>query len=323
VTLRAIVLGAAAGGGFPQWNSAGLGCVRARAGDPAALPRNQASLAVSADGQRWVLLNASPDLRAQIAATPALHPRPAPDRMRHSPIAAVVLTGAEVDTIAGLLTLRERQAFALYAGAAALATLDANPIFNVLDRALVPRRALPLGTRTPLTDAAGAPLGLALEAFAVPGKVPLFEEAGRTDDGVDVPRADSVDVPRADGATIGLALSAGGAELLFIPGCAAMTPPLAARIAAADTVLFDGTLFRDDEMITAGAGPKTGARMGHMSIEGPGGTLAVFRAIPVRRRILVHINNTNPVLLADSPERARVTAEGWEVAEDGMEIDIA
>jgi pyrroloquinoline quinone biosynthesis protein B len=307
--MRAIVLGAAAGGGFPQWNSAGPGCLRARAGDPAAPARSQASLAVSADGRRWVVLNAAPDLRAQIAATPALHPRPG--ILRNSPIAAVALTGAEVDTIAGLLTLRERQPFALYAGAAPLATLDANPIFNVLDRALVPRRDLPLGLALELADAAGDPLGLTLEAFAVPGKVPLFEEAG-----ADPGRAD-------DGATIGLALSAGGGTLLFIPGCAAMTPALAARIAGADTLFFDGTLFRDDEMIRAGAGPKTGARMGHMSIDGPGGAMAALRDIAVRRRIFIHINNTNPVLLADSPERAQVAAAGWEVAEDGMEIAIA
>ncbi len=305
--LRAIVLGAAAGGGFPQWNSAGPGCRRARAGDPAAPARSQASLAVSADGARWVVLNASPDLRAQIAATPALHPVPAPGRIRHSPIAAVVLTGAEVDTIAGLLTLRERQAFALYAGPAALGTLDANPIFNVLDRAIVPRRALPLNAAVALADAAGDPLGVTLEAFAVPGKVPLFEEAG-----ADPGRAD-------DGATIGVAVRAGGDALLFIPGCAAMTPALAERIAAADTLLFDGKLFTDNEMVRAGAGPKTGLRMGHMSIDA---SIAALRDIPVRRRIFIHINNTNPVLLADSPERAQVAAAGWEVAHDGMDLLI-
>lgn len=306
MSLRAIVLGAAAGGGFPQWNSAGPGCLRARAGDPAAPPRSQASLAVSADGRRWIVLNASPDLRAQIAATPALHP--VRGAIRNSPIAAVVLSGAEVDTIAGLLTLRERQGFALYGGAAALATLDANPIFNVLDRGLVPRRDLPLGRPVALADAAGSPLGVTLEAFAVPGKVPLFEEAGG-----DPGRAD-------DGATIGLALSAGGGALLFIPGCAAMTPGLAARIAGADTLLFDGTLFRDDEMIRAGAGPKIGARMGHMSIDGPGGTIAAFRDIPVRRKVFIHINNTNPVLQPDGAERAEIEAAGWELAQDGLEI---
>ena len=170
--LKLIVLGAGAGGGFPQWNSAGPGCRRARAGDPAALPRTQCSLAASADGERWVLLNAAPELLAQIAATPALHPRG--DAVRHSPIAAVVLTGGEVDTLAGLLSLRERHAFALHGAVPTLAVLDANPIFRALDPALVPRRALPVGTPLALRDAAGTALGLTVEAFAVPGKVPLF-----------------------------------------------------------------------------------------------------------------------------------------------------
>ena len=309
--LRALVLGAAAGGGFPQWNSAGPGCQRARAGDLTAPPRSQAALAVSADGQRWVLLNASPDLRAQINATPALLPRPIPGRIRHSPIAAVVLTGAEVDTIAGLLTLREGHPFALYGATQALATLAANPIVPAVNPAIVPRRTLPLGVPLALQDAAGAALGLTLEAFAVPGKVPLFAER----DGADPGRAD-------EGETIGLAIAAGGERLFFIPGCAAMTADLAARLRGAACVLFDGTLFTDDEMLRAGAGPKTGARMGHMSIAGPGGTLAAFAALAVRRRIFIHINNTNPILLADSPERAQVAAAGWEVAEDGMEIRL-
>lgn len=308
--LRAIILGAGAGGGFPQWNSAGPGCLRARAGDPAAPPRSQCALAVSADGERWALVNASPDLRQQIAATPALHPRPG--AIRNSPIAAVVLTGGEVDTIAGLLTLRERHPFALYGAPPVLGVLAANRIFNALNPAIVPRRAVPAGTPFAIADADGAPLGITAEAFAVPGKVPLFAE---NPDGADPGRAD-------DGETIGLGLSAGGARLLFIPGCAAMTPALADRIRGADTLLFDGTLFADDEMIAAGAGPKTGARMGHMSLDGPEGTLAAFRDIPARRRILVHINNTNPILLADSPERRIVTDAGWEVAEDGMEIAL-
>ncbi len=305
--LRAIILGAGAGGGFPQWNSAGPGCRRARAGDPTALPRTQCSLAVSADGERWVLINASPDLRQQIAATPALHPRPAP--LRNSPIAAVILTGGEVDAVAGLLTLRERHPFALYAAPPVLGILAENAIFNVLNPALVPRRAVAGAAPFAPEDAEGRPLGIACEAFPVPGKVPLFAEA----DGADPGRAD-------DGETIGLAFSAGGARLLFIPGCAAMTPALAARLRPEDTLLFDGTLFADDEMIAAGAGPKTGARMGHMSLDGSSGTLAAFRDIPLRRRILLHINNTNPILLADSTERRIVADAGWEVAEDGMEI---
>jgi len=308
--LHVRVLGSAAGGGFPQWNSAGPGCLRAREGDPAARPRSQTSLAVSADGDRWVLLNAAPELPAQIAATPALHPRP--DRgIRNSPIAAVLLTGAEVDTVAGLLSLRERHPFAIHGSAQSLATLDANPIFRALNPAIVPRRPMTLDEAFAVTDAEDAPLGLTAEAFAVPGKVPLFAERdgdpGFTD----------------DGETIGLSLRAGdGPTLLFIPGCAAVTPALRDRIAVADTLFFDGTLYHDDEMIRAGAGPKTGARMGHMSIAGPGGTLAALRGLPTRRRILIHLNNTNPVLLADSEARAHVLAEGWDVAEDGMELTL-
>jgi len=264
--MRAIILGSAAGGGFPQWNSAGPGCRRARMGDPAAKPRTQTSVAVSADGYRWVLLNAAPDLRAQIEATQALHPRPGAGSQRHSPIAAVVLTGAEIDTVAGLLTLRERHPFSLHGAAPALAALAENPIFRVLDAQLVPRRRLPLGQPEILADTQGQPLGLTVEAFAVAGKVPL--------------------------------------SLLEGAAC----------------VLFDGTLWRDDEMIRAGVGTKTGQRMGHMSIDGAGGTMAAFARLGVRRRILIHLNNTNPVLLADSPEHAAVVAAGWEVAEDGMEI---
>jgi pyrroloquinoline quinone biosynthesis protein B len=304
------VLGSAAGGGFPQWNSAGPGCQRARAGDPAARPRTQTSLAVSADGKRWVLLNAAPELTHQILATPALHPAPAHGGMRHSPIAAAVLTGAEVDTLAGLLSLREGHAFALYAAPATLAALAANPIFNVLNPALVARRALPLDAPLALQDAAGEPLGVEVLAFAVPGKVALFQEQGS-----DPGRADA-------GETVGLRVSAGGPALFFIPGCAAMTEALAQRLRGAACVLFDGTLWQDDEMILAGAGSKTGARMGHMSVSGPQGTLDAFAGLDVRRKILIHLNNTNPVLLDDSAQRAIVTQAGWEVGEDGMEIRL-
>lgn len=299
--LRAIVLGAGAGGGFPQWNSAGPGCLRARAGDPAAPPRTQASLAVSADGERWLIINASPDLRQQIAATPALHPRPG--TLRNSPIAAVLLTGAEVDTIAGLLHLRERQAFALLGTKQSLSVLDENPIFRALNPDFVTRRAIAPGDSLDL-------LGLSVAIHAVPGKVPLFAEAGG-DPGV----ADQ-------GETIGVALSAGGGTLHYVPGCAAMTPALRERLAGAACVLFDGTLFTDDEMIRMGAGPKTGRRMGHMPMTGPGSTLEAFEGLGVARRIFVHVNNTNPALLTDSPERAALAAAGWEVAEDGMEIRL-
>jgi pyrroloquinoline quinone biosynthesis protein B len=300
--MRLIVLGAAAGGGFPQWNSACPVGRRAWQRDPAARWRSQCSVALSTDGERWTLLNASPDLRQQILATPALHPRRGP---RHSPIAAVVLTNGDVDHVAGLLTLRESQSFALYATAAILAVLDSNPIFNVLNPEFVRRERLTL--EQPLEIDGGS----TVVPFAVPGKVPLYLEGD----------APSIGVETED--VIGLELRAGaGQSAFFIPGCAHLTPALAGRLRGAALVLFDGTLWADDEMIRSGTGVKTGARMGHMSIFGPDGTLAAFAPLDVRRRILIHINNTNPILVDDSAERKVVEAAGWEVAYDGMEIEL-
>ncbi len=171
--MQARVLGAAAGGGFPQWNSNASGCRRARSGDPRAVPRTQASLAISADGLHWFLLNASPDLRQQIEASPNLQPN---HGLRSSPIAGVVLTGGDVDAIAGLLTLRERQAFAVYATARIHDVLEANPIFEVLARDVVQRQRVTIGEPFPLTLPYGKSSGLSLELFAVPGKVPLYLE---------------------------------------------------------------------------------------------------------------------------------------------------
>lgn len=306
--MRVIVLGAGAGGGFPQWNSAGPGCLRARDGDPGVRPRTQASVAISDDGERWLVVNASPDLRAQIGATPALWPRQS--SLRNSPIAAVLLTGAEVDVIAGLLHLRERQAFALYGIPATLAVLDDNPIFRALNPEFVPRHNMPLDAAFMLLDGSGRALGLTVTAYAVPGKVPLFAE---TDDAPAI---------TMDGEALGVAIHAGGATLHLIPGCAMMTPELRSRLSGAACVMFDGTLWTDDEMIVAGAGPKTGRRMGHMPVSGAGGTLEEFASLGVGRRILIHLNNTNPLLLDDSPERAELAARGWEVAHDGMELSL-
>jgi pyrroloquinoline quinone biosynthesis protein B len=300
--MRLIVLGAAAGGGFPQWNSACPVGRRAWQGDPAARWRAQCSVALSADGERWALLNASPDLRQQILATPALHPRRGP---RHSPIAAVVLTNGDVDHVAGLLTLRESQSFALYATGAILSVLESNPIFNVLNPEFVSR------DRLTLEQPVGLDGGATIVPFAVPGKVPLYLEGDAPAIG-----AETEDV-------IGLELRAGtGQSAFFIPGCARLTPALAGRLREAALVLFDGTLWTDDEMIRSGTGVKTGARMGHMSIFGPDGTLAAFAPLDVRRKILIHINNTNPILVDDSAERKVVEAAGWEVAYDGMEIEL-
>ena len=308
--MKLIVLGSAAGGGFPQWNSYASGCCRARSGDPGARARTQTSLAVSADGARWFVLNAAPDLRAQIQATPALWPN---HGLRSSPIAGVVLTGGDVDAIAGLLHLRERHRFDLYATRSVLGMLAANRIFEVLAGDCVTRLDLPLDRTIALGDPEHGDTGLRVRAFAVPGKVPLYLEG---------PGFDPETVTEDD-TTVGLELwRDGGAHGFFIPGCAVMTERLAARLEGAPLVLFDGTLWTDDEMIRRRLGAKTGRRMGHMSVTGAAGTIAAFRALGVRRKVLVHINNSNPVLLEDAPERQEATAAGWEVAYDGMELEL-
>ncbi len=295
--LTAIVLGSAAGGGFPQWNCNCDVCRLAWAGDPRVRARTQASLAVSTGGARWTLLNASPDLRAQIQATPALHPR----GTRESPIGGVMLTGAEIDQTAGLLSLRERSPFTVMATAATLAAVAGNPMFGALAPDVVSRRAIVPGQPFAL-DA-----GLHAEMFMVPGKVPLYLEG------------DDPETAEESAANVGIEIGDGARRLAYVPGAAAITPTLRARLSRADVVLFDGTLFTDDEMIRTGTGAKSGRRMGHMPIEGEGGSLAALKDLP-GRKIFVHINNTNPVLVDGSPERRRAEAAGWEVAFDGMEI---
>lgn len=307
--MLAAILGAAAGGGFPQWNSNAPGCQRARSGDPAAKPRTQASLAVRApDGQHWFLLNAAPDLRQQIEANAFLQPQ---HSLRSSPIAGVALTGGDVDAIAGLLVLRERQPFTVFAARRVLDVLDANPIFEVLARDVVTRHEVQLDVPAGLHLPDGTPSGLTLELFAVPGKVPLYLERPGEEPAI-----------AEDGNTVGALISDGARRLFFIPGCAAMTPGLAARLDGADVVCFDGTLWRDDEMIRAGIGAKTGRRMGHMSMTGPQGSIAAFAGLRVGRKVFIHINNSNPVLQDDSAEAAEARAAGWQIGFDGMRIEL-
>jgi pyrroloquinoline quinone biosynthesis protein B len=197
--------------------------------------------------------------------------------------------------------LRERAPFALFATAQTHATLDANPIFGVLGADVVTCNVV--APEKPFI----LPGGLSAELFAVPGKVPLYLEDG------DAPPV------AEDGSNVGVELKFESHRLAYVPGAAAMTPSLQQRLANADVVLFDATLFADDEMIVAGVGEKTGRRMGHMPLSGEGGSLAALAKLR-GRRILTHINNTNPILIEGSPERRKVEAEGFEVAEDGMEI---
>jgi len=294
--MKAVVLGAAAGGGFPQWNCGCSNCSLARQGDEHARPRTQSGVAVSGDGRAWILLNASPDLGAQLRATPLLWP--ARGELRHSPIAAVVLTSAEIDQIAGLLNLREGHAFDLVALEPVHAVLAANPVFGVL-----------AGARRVVAGSGPAPLpgGLEVELFPVSGKAPLYEEG-------EDPRLGS-----EAGEVCGVLVRSSGRVLAYVPGCAEITPALRESLAAADAVLFDGTLYTDDEMIRLGAGIKTGRRMGHVPVSGEGGSLAFLSGLP-GRKIYVHINNTNPILIHGSGEHRAVRDAGVEIGWDGMEI---
>jgi pyrroloquinoline quinone biosynthesis protein B len=312
VALRALVLGSAAGGGLPQWNCRAECSASAWEGSDGLKPATQSSLAVSVDGETWVLLNASPDLRAQILATPQLHPRAAgagPEAgLRNTPIRSVVLTNGDVDHVAGLLTMRERQAFTIWMTAEIAAVLERNPIFEVLDRAVVARRVVGLDQRFEPAD------GLAARLFPVPGKIPLWLEGEA--------EGEVVETDRMGEQTAGVELSAGDTTAFYIPGCERMVPALADRLRGAALVFFDGTVFHDDEMIRAGVGAKTGRRMGHMAMAGAEGSLAAFAGLEVGRKIYVHMNNTNPVWLPGSPERAEAEAAGWEIAHDGMEISL-
>lgn len=306
------VLGSAAGGGFPQWNCHCPNCAAVRAGRPGYAARTQSSLAVSANGQDWILLNASPDLRQQINAAPRLSGS-ANGSLRGSPIKAAVLTNGDVDHVAGLLNLREMERLTVYGSSRVLDTLKSNSLFNVLAPGIVDRVELPLRRESPLAGA-GTDLGLTVEAFPVPGKVALYLE--------DASAGPSFGTREGDTLALAVRDVASGATFFYIPGCASLNDEVRARVSGAALVFFDGTLYDDDEMIRLGLMPKTGARMGHMSMSGSAGTIAAFEPLGVARKVFVHINNSNPVLDEHSPERRAVEAAGWEIGYDGMELGL-
>jgi pyrroloquinoline quinone biosynthesis protein B len=295
--MRFIILGAAAGGGFPQWNCACTNCRLAWDGDPRVRPATQSSLAVALEDSTWLLVNASPDLLRQVAATPALQPRSAP---RDSPIRHVLLTSGEIDHIAGLLSLRERQDFALHATERVLDILRRNSIFDALNPAHVQRCPAGLDRGFDLP-------GLRVTLFAVPGKAPLYLEE---------------QAAPAEEDTVAVEFTAGGRRAYYIPGCDQVTPALRERISGADLLILDGTLWTDDEMIQAGVGAKTGHRMGHQPVSGPDGSLAALAGLPLGQKVFAHINNTNPMMRRDSAARRQVEVAGWRVAEDGLELRV-
>lgn len=298
MTLRARILGAAAGGGLPQWNCGCANCNAARAGEIPSL--TQSSLTVSGNGNDWAILNASPDIRTQIADNDILHPT----GPRVSPIKSVLVTNGDIDHVAGLLILREKQVFNLFMTREIANVIAQNPIFNALDPDFVKRQIIDLETPFELVPKVRATL------FAVPGKVPLYLEG------------DEVITDLEGEQTVGVHLKTTDSSAFYIPGCARITPALEARLTGADTIFFDGTVWQDDEMITTGVGQKTGGRMGHMSMSGPTGSIAAFAKLGIKQRVFVHMNNTNPVHQPSSAERKEAENAGWIIGQDGMEFSL-
>ncbi|CAN5171931.1 pyrroloquinoline quinone biosynthesis protein PqqB [soil metagenome] len=309
--MRVVVLGAAAGGGVPQWNCNCEVCRAARGSHPE-LQATQASIAVSADNEHWFLINASPDLRQQLITARQLHPKAG--HLRHSPIAGVILTNGEIDAVAGLLSLREGWPFTIYAHQRVLSILKSNSIFNVLDEKRVGRVPIEFGVAFEPQLPDGLPSGLEILPFAAPGKRAWYLEGTMHPDGADDGAGDTLGLRIAD--------KNSGEHLYFLAACAALTPELRQRLQNAPLVFFDGTLWRDDELIAAGLGAKTGQRMGHMSMSGTDGAMAALAGLGIGRKIFLHINNSNPVLLPDSHERAAVERAGWQIPSDGMEITL-
>ena len=298
MTLRAHILGAAAGGGLPQWNCGCKNCNLARAGR---LPhQTQSSVSVSCDLTSWAIINASPDIGEQLRRSQHLHPT----GLRESPIRSVLLTNGDIDHVAGLLTLREQQPFTLFATQHIHDVIAANPAFDALNPNFVTRKSVAL--ETPFALVAGVTATL----YAVPGKVPLYLEGAE------------VDTQLEGEQTIGVHLESATRSMHYIPGCAALKDELRQRIDGADGVMFDGTLWQDDEMVRANLSQKTGARMGHMSMSGLHGSISAFDKIDIAKKIFIHMNNTNPVFRPDAPERLEAEKQGWIIGHDGMEIDL-
>lgn len=305
--LRVVVLGAAAGGGVPQWNCGCRVCQAARTDHPV-LQSTQASIAISADGDHWFLINASPDLRQQLINAPQLHP--APGKLRHSPVSGVILTNGEIDAIAGLLSMREGWPFTIYAHPKVLATLKANSVFNVLSEKNVHRQPIEIDQAFELTLPDGSSSGIEILPFEVTGKGAWYLEGERREG------------TKAAGDTLGLRIrdKATGKLFYFLAACAEVTDDLKSRLKGASLVFFDGTVWRDDEMILAGLATKTGRSMGHISMSGEQGAIAALESLGIGRKIFLHINNSNPALLPDSEERKAVERAGWQIPADGMEI---
>lgn len=298
-------MGTAAGGGFPQWNCWCPCCAAARRDPEAAWPRTQSSAAISADGRRWFLLNASPDVRDQLGRLAS----PAPDgAIRSVPIEGVLLTDAELDHSLGVALLREARLLPLYTTASIASVLTEDSRILAVTRAFseVPLTELPLNQVVDLRHRDGTASGLTVEAFLVRGDPPMF-----------APKA-------GEGHTVGLHVRdpLRAQACVFAPGCGALDAHLLARLAGADILLFDGTFWSDRELIDLGISSRTAREMDHLPIGGPDGSLQHLAGLPCRHRVYTHINNTNPVLLENSPERRAVSEAGLTVGFDGLSISL-
>lgn len=301
--IRIRLLGSAAGGGLPQWNCACANCSAARRGEIP--PRTQSTIALSPDGAHWVLINASPDLRAQIESFPALHP--GAGSARNSPVRDVLLTNADLDHVLGLFLLRERAGkLRVHCTAAVRETLRGSLHLDALLAGYCGVEWLELpGTMSPLLIAGGAG-GLAFRAIPLPGGAPRY----------------AANEAPAEGQSVALefADAARGVRLLIAPDVAAITPELHAALETADAVIFDGTFWSAGELRRIDPAARTAPEMGHLPVSG--GSLDLLRGLKARHRIYTHINNTNPIFRPGSPERAEVEKAGIIVGEDGMQFEV-
>ena len=302
------VLGSAAGGGFPQWNCGCPNCRGVRDGTLRATARSQESVAVGTEGaSSYIVLNCSPEIRAQIESFPGLHPR----GPRHSPIAAILLTNGDLDHCLGLLSLRESHPLVVYATEPVQRgfTRD-NVLYRTLERfpGQMTWRLLKPGREEEIVGVDGKPTGLTAEAVIVPGKAPVHLEQSRPADPED---------------SVGFLIrESGSRRLAYFSGVGAVTADVRQALTGADAVFFDGTFWSGDELPALGLGTKRAEDMAHVPIGGPTGSLAQLAGLRAGRRIYIHLNNTNPLLRDDSPERQAVGAAGWEVAWDGMEVRL-
>ncbi|PWU21676.1 MAG: pyrroloquinoline quinone biosynthesis protein PqqB [Verrucomicrobia bacterium] len=305
--MRIHLLGTAAGGGVPQWNCNCVVCREARKRGGRVQARTQSSVAVSADGQRWFLLNASPDIRAQFQSFPTLWPQGA--KARSSPIEGVLLTGAELDATLGLLLLREGERLRVFATPYVQRLItEEMPVARALDSFCGVEWISPAAKPSPLLLHDGSASGLSYECIALPGKPPRFVKRHT----------------QGEGWTVGYRITDNrtGASVIFAPGVARLDTALSGWLDDCDVLLFDGTFWSENEMRERGVGRLSAPEMGHWPIGGPGGSLKVLAGLKPAHKIYTHINNTNPILIEDSPECEAVMAAGCAVGQDGMAIEI-